>query len=102
MSAQAADNLPIERPEGETRGRHVIRREDAEAEMTCSRSGKAIIIIGHKAVPAAMRGRSAGTDLVKRAVRDAASFRSAPSPRHGSSVLPNGRTCRSTEQETRS
>ncbi len=61
----------IEREEGETRGRYVLRRDGAEAEMTYSRLGQRRIIIDHTAVPDAMRGKSIGKLLVGRAVADA-------------------------------
>ena len=80
MSEPTAEDLPIEREEGESKGRYVIRYEGVEAEMTYSRAGEGIIIIDHTAVPAAMRGRSAGKALVERAVRDARA--------EGRSILP--------------
>lgn len=63
--------LPIEREEGESKGRYVVRLDGAEAEMTYSRAGDSMIIIDHTAVPDAMRGRSVGQALVQRAVEDA-------------------------------
>ena len=71
MSAPTEGELPIEREEGESNGRHVVRIDGAEAEMTYSRAGKSMIIIDHTEVPGAMRGRSVGQALVGRAVEDA-------------------------------
>jgi predicted GNAT family acetyltransferase len=45
--------------------------EGHEAEMTYSRAGESLIIIDHTSVPDALRGRSVGQALVKRAVEDA-------------------------------
>lgn len=63
--------LPIEREESESKGRYSVRLEGAEAEMTYSRAGDAVIIIDHTGVPDALRGRSVGQALVLRAVEDA-------------------------------
>ena len=71
MSEPTAEDLPIEREEGESKGRYVIRYEGVEADMTYSRAGKSMIIIDHTEVPGAMRGRSVGQALVGRAVEDA-------------------------------
>lgn len=64
-------DLPIEREEGATKGRYVIRQDGAEAEMTYSRAGESTLIIDHTHVPDALRGRSIGQALVRRAVEDA-------------------------------
>jgi len=66
-----AEPLHIDREEGPTKGRYVVRLNGAEAEMTYSRAGEALIIIDHTGVPDAMRGRSVGQALVRRAVEDA-------------------------------
>ena len=71
MSSPAPDDLPIEREEGETKGRYIVRLGGAEAEMTYSRLGGKTIIIDHTGVPDAMRGRNVGQALVERAVMDA-------------------------------
>jgi len=63
--------LPIERDESESKGRYSVRLDGAEAEMTYSRAGNAVIIIDHTEVPDALRGRSVGQALVRRAVEDA-------------------------------
>lgn len=70
-SAQKMDELPIEREEGPAKGRYVARLDGAEAEMTYSRAGESTIIIDHTHVPDALRGRSVGQALVRRAVLDA-------------------------------
>ena len=61
----------IERNEGTSKGRYVIRIDGHEAEMTYSQVGKKIIIIDHTSVPEALRGRHIGEALVERAVQDA-------------------------------
>ena len=71
MTPTGSESLPIEREEGENKGRYVIRVDDAEAEMTYSRAGDSTIIIDHTEVPSAMRGRSVGQALVRRAIEDA-------------------------------
>lgn len=71
MSASAPAELPIERQEGASKGRYVVRLDGSEAEMTYSRAGKSMIIIDHTSVPDALRGRSVGQALVRRAVEDA-------------------------------
>ncbi len=71
MATPTSETLPIERIEGASKGRYVVRLEGAEAEMTYSRAGDAMIIIDHTEVPDAMRGRSVGQALVRRAIEDA-------------------------------
>ncbi|KAA0013815.1 N-acetyltransferase [Billgrantia pellis] len=71
MATPTSETLPIEREEGASKGRYVVRLEGAEAEMTYSRAGDAMIIIDHTEVPDAMRGRSVGQALVRRAIEDA-------------------------------
>lgn len=66
-----AEPLHIDHEEGPTKGRYVVRLNGAEAEMTYSRAGEALIIIDHTGVPDAMRGRSVGQAMVRRAVEDA-------------------------------
>jgi len=65
------EDFPIEREEGETKGRYVVRLDGQEAEMTYSRAGAAMIIIDHTGVPDELRGRGVGERLVERAVADA-------------------------------
>lgn len=73
MSATDAskETLLIEREETATKGRYVVRLEGVEADMTYSRTGESLIIIDHTGVPEALRGRSVGQALVRRAVEDA-------------------------------
>lgn len=71
MATPTPDDLPIEREEGPSKGRYVVRLDGAVAELTYSRAGETMIIIDHTAVPDAMRGRSVGQTLVRRAVEDA-------------------------------
>lgn len=65
------NDLAIERQEGPSKGRYVVRLDGAEAEMTYSRAGAELIIIDHTEVPQALRGRSIGAALVARGVEDA-------------------------------
>lgn len=51
-----------------------------EAEMTYSRASEHLIIIDHTDVPAALRGRKVGEQLVRQAVEDAR--------REGVSIIP--------------
>ncbi len=71
MTASTPNDLPIEREEGPSKGRYIVRFDGVEAEMTYSRAGESMIIIDHTEVPDAMRGRSVGQALVQRAVKDA-------------------------------
>ena len=71
MSEPFPEELQIEREERPSKGRYTIRLDDAEAEMTYSRAGETMIIIDHTGVPDAMRGRSVGKALVRRAVEAA-------------------------------
>ncbi|WP_299365075.1 GNAT family N-acetyltransferase [uncultured Paracoccus sp.] len=80
MTTSNPQDLQIERQEGETKGRYVVRLDGAHAEMTWSRAGETMIIIDHTEVPDAMRGRSVGQALVRRAVEDARA--------EGRSILP--------------
>lgn len=64
-------SIAIEREEGETKGRYVIRLDGSQAEMTYSRAGAGLIIIDHTEVPQALRGRGIGKALVARGVEDA-------------------------------
>lgn len=66
-----ATDIPVEREEGTTKGRYRISVEGIEAEMTYTRSGEKLIIIDHTDVPAALRGRRIGEQMVRRAVEDA-------------------------------
>ena len=71
MPAETPNQLRIEREEGPTKGRYLVRLNGAEAEMTYTRAGEALVIIDHTAVPGAMRGMSVGQGMVRRAVEDA-------------------------------
>ena len=62
---------PIEREDGETGGRYVVRLAGHEAEMTYSRAGAKLIIIDHTGVPSELGGRGVGQALVLRAIEDA-------------------------------
>ena len=61
----------IEREEGPSKGRYVLRLDGVEAEMTYSRAGERLVIIDHTEVPEALRGRGVGQALVARGVEDA-------------------------------
>jgi len=63
--------IVIEREDGPTKGRYVIRIDGHEAEMTYTKIGDSKIIIDHTGVPDALRGRSLGPALVQRGVEDA-------------------------------
>lgn len=65
------EDITIEREEGETGGRYVVRLDGHEAEMTWSKAGTSRIIIDHTGVPKALGGRGIGQAMVKRAVEDA-------------------------------
>ena len=71
MAEEEGADLSIEREEGPSKGRYVVRQDGAEAEMTYSRAGESTLIIDHTFVPDALRGRSIGQALVRRAVLDA-------------------------------
>ena len=80
MTTSNPQDLQIEREEGESKGRYLVRLDGATAEVTWSRAGETMIIIDHTEVPDAMRGRSVGQALVRRAVEDARA--------EGRSILP--------------
>ncbi|MEL7262016.1 MAG: GNAT family N-acetyltransferase [Pseudomonadota bacterium] len=61
----------ITREDGETKGRDVLRRDGAEAELTYSILSPQTRIADHTGVPDGMRGTGAGQALVKRLVEDA-------------------------------
>ena len=65
------DALVIEREEGPSKGRYVVRLDRSEAQMTYSRAGAGLIIIDHTEVPQALRGRGIGEAMVARGVADA-------------------------------
>ncbi len=53
------------------KGRYVIRRDGAEAELTYSVVSPTLIIADHTGVPDAFRGTGAGLAMVERLVADA-------------------------------
>ena len=61
----------ITREEEGSKGRYVLRRDGAEAEMTFSRLSPTRIIVDHTGVPPDLRGQGAGEALVERLVVDA-------------------------------
>jgi uncharacterized protein len=65
------ENLKIDREEGAAKGRYFVQLDGVEAAMTYSRAGTSLIIIDHTEVPEALRGRSVGQALVRRAIEDA-------------------------------
>jgi uncharacterized protein len=54
-----------------TKGRYVIRKDGAEAELTYSVVSPSLIIADHTGVPDAFRGTGAGLAMVERMVADA-------------------------------
>lgn len=58
---------------GETKGRYVLRRDGAEAELTYSIVSPQLVIADHTGVPVSMRGTGAGRLLAERLVADARS-----------------------------
>lgn len=61
----------ITREVTETKGRYILRRDGAEAELTYSIMSAHRIIADHTGVPDNLRGSGAGKDLVERLVADA-------------------------------
>jgi predicted GNAT family acetyltransferase len=67
----ATEDLPIEREDGERRGRYVIRLAGgSEAELTYGRDGD-LLVADHTYVPPRFRGRGLAERLVRRAIADA-------------------------------
>lgn len=64
-------DVRIDREEGPTKGRYVIRLDGKEAEMTYSRAGESMLIIDHTEVAPALNGLGLGGLLVRRAIDDA-------------------------------
>lgn len=54
-----------------SKGRYVIRKDGAEAELTFSITSPVLVIADHTGVPDAFRGTGAGLALVTRLVADA-------------------------------
>lgn len=61
----------ITREHGATKGRYVIQRDGAEAELTYSITSPTLIIADHTGVPDSFRGTGAGKALFLRLVSDA-------------------------------
>lgn len=68
---QAKPDFVVEREDGPSKGRYVIRIDGHEAEMTYTKVGTSQIIIDHTGVPDALRGLGLGPVLVQRGVEDA-------------------------------
>jgi len=63
---------PIEVEEAASSGRYVIANPGGDpAAMYFQRTSEGLVVIDHTEVPAAFRGRGAGTAMVARAVEDA-------------------------------
>lgn len=66
------NEMTVEREDGPTRGRYVIKLSpDAEAEMTFRKGENGTIIIDHTGVPPAFEGRGIAAILVQFAIDDA-------------------------------
>jgi uncharacterized protein len=61
----------VTREQGETKGRYVIRKDGAVAELTYSITSPTLIIADHTGVPDAFRGTGAGLALVEAMIADA-------------------------------
>lgn len=61
----------VEHESGPTKGRYVIRRDGAEAELTYSITSPTLVIADHTGVPDSFRGTGAGLALVQALVADA-------------------------------
>ncbi len=61
----------IEREVNGPKGRYVIRKDGAEAELTWSATSPTLVIADHTGVPDSFRGTGAGLALVTRMVADA-------------------------------
>jgi predicted GNAT family acetyltransferase len=59
------------REQGETKGRYVIRKDGAVAELTYSITTPTLTIADHTGVPEAFRGTGAGLALVEAMIADA-------------------------------
>jgi uncharacterized protein len=68
------EELQVEREDGETRGRYVIRLPgDLEAELTYGRRDGTTIVADHTYVPPEMRGHGLAEKLVARLMAEARS-----------------------------
>lgn len=70
MSDVTGASFTIEHIANDTKGRYLVNINGAQAEMTYSKAGDALIIIDSTDVPDAMRGQKVGVALVYRAVED--------------------------------
>ncbi len=61
----------VHREADSKKGRYVLRRDGAEAELTYSITSPELVIADHTAVPERLRGSGAGGRLVARLVADA-------------------------------
>jgi predicted GNAT family acetyltransferase len=64
-------DITIEREVFATRGRYVIRKDGAEAELTYSITSPTLIIADHTGVPDVFRGQGLGVMLAEQLVADA-------------------------------
>jgi predicted GNAT family acetyltransferase len=64
-------DITIEREVFATRGRYVIRKDGAEAELTYSITSPTLIIADHTGVPDVFRGQGLGVMLAERLIADA-------------------------------
>ncbi len=69
--APSAGGEKVEREDGASKGRYRLVADGVEAEMTYSRAGDGLIIIDHTEVPAALRGRKVGEQLLRQMIEDA-------------------------------
>ena len=71
ITAEQVAAAEIRREESSSGGRYVLSAGGAEAEMTFSKAGAALLIIDHTGVPDVFRGQGVGAALVLRGVEDA-------------------------------
>jgi predicted GNAT family acetyltransferase len=69
--APSSTGEKVEREDDASKGRYRMVIDGVEARMTYSRAGEGLIIIDHTEVPAALRGRKIGEQMVRQAVEDA-------------------------------
>lgn len=62
---------PIRREVGGSKGRYVIEKDGAEAELTYSIASPKLVIADHTDVPDSFRGTGVGRALVERLIADA-------------------------------
>lgn len=73
MSDVPETSFTIEHTASDTKGCYMVKLNGAQAEMTYSKAGDALIIINSTEVPDAMRGQKVGVALVSKAVENARS-----------------------------